>query len=230
MPFLKSLNKLQHKAATHTRGPLLVLAGAGSGKTRVLTSRIANLVVNEGVPPSEILAVTFTNKAAAEIKERLKKLIGARSDKLWTGTFHTIGLNILRAENELIGHKKGLTIYDDEEQGMLIRLVMSELGISEKRAPYKAVQFEINMARNENLTPSEYAQNAKSNLSGEVHAVFPCLRKETQGSRCRGLRQPDMRTHSTPSPTIPQPLRGTQVGLGTYLWMSTRIPTPLSTG
>lgn len=178
MPFLKSLNKLQHKAATHTQGPLLVLAGAGSGKTRVLTSRIANLVVNEGVPPSEILAVTFTNKAAAEIKERLEKLIGARADELWTGTFHTIGLNILRAENELIGHKKGLTIYDEEEQAMLIRLVMSELGISEKRAPYKAVQFEINMARNENLTPSEYAQNAKSNLSGEVHAVFRAYEKK----------------------------------------------------
>ena len=178
MPFLKSLNKLQFKAATHTQGPLLVLAGAGSGKTRVLTSRIANLVVNGGVPPSAILAVTFTNKAAAEIKERLERLIGACADELWTGTFHTIGLNILRAENELAGHKKGLTIYDEEEQALLIRLVMSELGISEKKAPYKAVQFEINMARNENLTPSEYAQKSKSILSGEVHAAFRAYEKK----------------------------------------------------
>ncbi|MBE9528677.1 MAG: UvrD-helicase domain-containing protein [Proteobacteria bacterium] len=180
MPFLKSLNKLQLKAATHTEGPLLVLAGAGSGKTRVLTSRIANLVVNAGVPPAEILAVTFTNKAAAEIKERLKRLIGARAEELWTGTFHTIGLNILRAENELAGHKKGLTIYDEEEQALLIRLVMSELGISEKKAPYKAVQFEINMARNENLTPSEYAQKSKSILSGEVYAVFRAYEKKLE--------------------------------------------------
>ncbi len=178
MPFLKTLNKLQFKAATHTHGPLLVLAGAGSGKTRVLTSRIANLVVNAGVPPSAILAVTFTNKAAAAIKERLVKLVGQSADEMWTGTFHTIGLNILRAENELAGRKKGLTIYDEEEQALLIRLVMSELGISEKRAPYKAVQFEINMARNENLTPSEYAQNSKSLLAGEVHAVFRAYEKK----------------------------------------------------
>ncbi|MFQ5329336.1 MAG: ATP-dependent helicase [Thermodesulfobacteriota bacterium] len=182
MPFLRSLNKLQFKAAIHTEGPLLVLAGAGSGKTRVLTSRIANLVVNEGVAPSEILAVTFTNKAAGEIKERLERIIGDRADDLWSGTFHTIGLNILRSENKLAGHKKGLTIYDEEEQALLIRLVMSELGISEKRAPYKAIQFEINMARNENLTPSEYAKKSNSNLSGEVRAVFRSYEKKLKES------------------------------------------------
>jgi ATP-dependent DNA helicase UvrD/PcrA len=170
--FLKSLNKLQLDAATYGAGPLLVLAGAGSGKTKVLTSRIAHLILNKKAGPQNILAVTFTNKAAREIKERLVPLIGERTDELWAGTFHTIGLRILREERKAGGDKTELTIYDEEEQALLIRLVMSEMSINERDVPYKAAQFEINMAKNGDFGPEELAYKSKHLFADVIAGIY----------------------------------------------------------
>lgn len=175
MPFLKSLNRAQLEAVKHTEGPLLVLAGAGSGKTKVLTSRIAHLVKNKKIDPSAILAVTFTNKAAQEIKERLEKLIGKKADELVTGTFHTVGLRILREEYGEADKK--LTIYDDEEQLLLVRLVMSEMGLSEKDMPSKAVVYEINLAKNDNLSPDEYAAKKGDAFSHAIAKIYTAYQK-----------------------------------------------------
>ncbi|MBI5642995.1 MAG: UvrD-helicase domain-containing protein [Deltaproteobacteria bacterium] len=172
MPFLKSLNPLQLKAATFTGGPLLILAGAGSGKTRVLTSRIAHLILKKGVPPDSILAVTFTNKAASEIRERLKKLIGEKTDEIWAGTFHTIGLKILREEARSLGLNSKLTVYDEEEQALLIKLVLSEMSLDEKSLPHKTVLYEINIAKNNNLSPDAYSRASQSNLSDIISPIY----------------------------------------------------------
>lgn len=176
MPFLKRLNPLQLKAATRIQGPLLILAGAGSGKTSVLTCRIAHLVKDNNVPAGNILAVTFTNKAAKEIKERLKKLIGETAKEMTLGTFHTVGLNMMREEAS--ASKKKLTIYDEEEQTLLIRLVMSELSLDEKETPYKSVLYEINLAKNNNLSPEEYASKADESFTRTVSAVYARYQKK----------------------------------------------------
>lgn len=178
MPFLRSLNPLQLKAATHSEGPLLVLAGAGSGKTRVLTSRIAHLVVNKKVEPSSILAVTFTNKAASEIRERLTSLIGERTKEMCAGTFHTAGLGILREESGGAGKKAELTIFDDEEQLLLVRLVMSELSLNEKDIPSKMILYEINLAKNNNMGPSEYRAASDDSLSRTAAAVYEVYQRK----------------------------------------------------
>ncbi len=178
MPFLRSLNQLQLKAATHHEGPLLVLAGAGSGKTRVLTSRIANLIVKRRVEPSSILAVTFTNKAAAEIKERVAALVGEKAGEVRVGTFHTTGLGILREEAPKDGKKSGLVIFDDEEQLLLVRLVMSELSLDEKDVPSKMILYEINLAKNNHVCPAEYIKAADDSLTRTTAAVYERYQKK----------------------------------------------------
>src|SRR3972149_3135918 len=132
MPELKDLNVMQIEAAVFKDGPLLVVAGAGSGKTKLLTSRIAHLVRKRGVPPGRITAVTFTNKAAEEMKERLKRLMGIEANSLWLGTFHSLGLRILKTEARVLGLQSNLIVYDDDDQLKLVRLVMQELSINEK--------------------------------------------------------------------------------------------------
>lgn len=181
MSYLKSLNPLQLKATTFDKGPLLILAGAGSGKTKVLTSRIAHLVIAGKVAPGQILAVTFTNKAAQEIKERLKKLIGGKTDEIWAGTFHTIGLRIIREEAGLLGLNSKLTIYDEKDQTLLINYVMSELSISEKELPYKTVLWEINLAKNDCLDPDEYAWSSRSKLRDSIVPVYRAYQKKLAG-------------------------------------------------
>ncbi|MBI5467579.1 MAG: UvrD-helicase domain-containing protein [Deltaproteobacteria bacterium] len=178
MPFLRSLNSLQLKAATHADGPLLVLAGAGSGKTRVLTSRIAHLVKNKRVAPSSILAVTFTNKAASEIRERLTALIGDKTKEMCVGTFHTAGLRILQEEATEAGKKTKLTIFDDEEQLLLVRLIMSELSLDEKDVPSKMILYEINLAKNNNMGAAEYRAASDDSLSRTAAAVYEVYQKK----------------------------------------------------
>jgi len=171
MPYLKRLNRLQFEAAVHGEGPLLILAGAGSGKTSVLTARIAHLVLKRKVEPSAILAVTFTNKAAGEIRERLSGLIGDRVKELTVGTFHTLGLKILREEAKS-GAFPVPTIYDEEEQTLLVRLVMSELSIDDKEIPFKSVVYEINLAKNDNLSPREFSSRADDNFKRTIAPIY----------------------------------------------------------
>ena len=132
MEYLKELNEAQRVATTHLQGPLMVIAGAGSGKTRVLTYRIAHLIDN-GVDPFNILALTFTNKAAKEMKERISSITGNQGDRgIWMGTFHSVFARILRVESEKIGYPNNFTIYDTQDTKSLIKTIVKELGLDDK--------------------------------------------------------------------------------------------------
>ena len=126
---LAGLNPAQREAVLHFEGPMLVLAGAGSGKTRVLTARIARLIEHHGVDPSRILAVTFTNKAAGEMRERIARLLGEEPKGMWSGTFHAIGARILRTSAHQVGRTSSFTIYDEDDTlGVIKRLMEREIG------------------------------------------------------------------------------------------------------
>ena len=154
-----SLNEAQAKAVFHERGPLLVLAGAGSGKTRVLTYRIAYLIRAGIAQPHEILAITFTNRAAGEMKRRVADLVGPVARTMWVSTFHSACARILRREAELLGHKPSFTIYDQEDQIRLVRHCLTDLGYDPKRFPPQAVHARISDAKNRLVGPDEFAQS-----------------------------------------------------------------------
>ncbi len=150
------LNPDQVKAASYVDGPLLVLAGAGSGKTRVLTYRIAYLVEQLGIDPYHILAVTFTNKAAAEMKDRIDRMLGQGDVPQWVGTFHSLSARILRREAETLGFRRDFVIYDGDDQLALIRRMMKDLEISEKRFAPEAVRSHISGAKDQLISAGEY--------------------------------------------------------------------------
>jgi len=156
MNLLEGLNPEQKKAVLHTEGPLLVLAGAGSGKTRVLTHRIAYLIEEIRVNPWNILAITFTNKAAREMKERLENLIGEKANDVWTGTFHHCCIRILRREIDRIGYNSNFVIYDSDDQLNLIKNCLEQLNINERDFQPRAVLNEIGRAKDEIIGPKEY--------------------------------------------------------------------------
>ncbi|GMR05285.1 MAG: UvrD-helicase domain-containing protein [Thermodesulfobacteriota bacterium] len=182
--FLKSLNPTQTEAVTFGDGPLLILAGAGSGKTRVLTARIAYLVLKKGVDPGSIVAVTFTNKAAGEMRERLHGLIGEQARRLWLGTFHSLGLRLLRTEARSAGLGAELTVYGDDEQLMLVKEVMKELSINEKTFAPRAVLSKINQAKNEYIDAAEYAESAGDFLSDRVVKIYALYQKRLRKMGC----------------------------------------------
>ena len=150
------LNPAQVKAASHVDGPLLVLAGAGSGKTRVLTSRIAHLVEHLGIDPYHILAVTFTNKAAAEMKDRIERMLVQGDVPQWVGTFHALSARILRREAETLGFRRDFVIYDGDDQLTLVRRLMKDLEISDKRYAPEAVRNHISGAKDRLIPAAEY--------------------------------------------------------------------------
>lgn len=153
---LTDLNPPQFEAVTHTLGPLLVLAGAGSGKTRVLTRRIAHLVRIHGVDPSRILAVTFTNKATEEMRERLRTLLGEDARPLWISTFHSAALRILRHYGNLLSYDKDFIVYDEDDSRTLIKRIIKELNIDEKKHHFKGFLKAIDRAKNDLLSPEQY--------------------------------------------------------------------------
>lgn len=160
MDLLDGLNTAQAEAVQTARGPLLILAGAGSGKTKTLTHRIAYLIAHESIWPNEILAVTFTNKAAREMRERLGVLLGQdssnRSFMPWMGTFHGICVRMLRIEGEKIGIARNFVIYDEDDRRGLIKQAMKQLSISEKEVKAQAISSAVSTAKNEMQDPSEY--------------------------------------------------------------------------
>ena len=158
---LTGLNGPQKEAVLCTEGPLLVLAGAGSGKTRVLTHRIAHLVEDLGVAPWQIMAITFTNKAAAEMRERLGGLIGPYSRGMWVSTFHSMCVRILRADCERLGFSQGFTIYDDDDSKRLVKHIYGELNLDEKRYPVAAIRNRISKAKNDLQVAEVYAEEAE---------------------------------------------------------------------
>src|SRR5271168_1662181 len=132
---LEGLTGPQRESVVHRGGPLLIVAGAGSGKTRVLTRRIAHLIASGDAAPWQILAITFTNKAADEMRRRVAELVGPRAERMWVSTFHSACLRILRANAARIGYKPGFTVYDASDSLRMIELVENELDITTKRLP-----------------------------------------------------------------------------------------------
>ena len=172
---LEGLNPQQQTAVTHFGGPMLVVAGAGSGKTRVLTRRIAYLMSERHVQPHEILAITFTNKAAGEMKERVSELVGARAKMMWVSTFHSACVRILRQEAVRLGFSTSFTIYDQSDSLRLVTLVMRDLNLDPKRYAPRGVASVISNAKNELLGPADYrnaTQNQFEEVVSEVYAIY----------------------------------------------------------
>lgn len=157
MDLVKNLNPQQKEAVLHTEGPLLVLAGAGSGKTRVLTHRIAYLVEEKGVAPWSILSITFTNKAAKEMKNRIEQLIGTRALDIWNGTFHACCVRILRREIEKLGFGSNFVIYDAADQQAVIKDCLNQLKYNDKDLPPKQVLAQISRAKDELIDPENFS-------------------------------------------------------------------------
>ena len=166
------LNDAQREAVEHVNGPILVLAGAGSGKTRVLTARIARLIDEHGVEPRHILSVTFTNKAAAEMKHRVGSLLGRQPDGLWIGTFHSICARLLRREAPLLGFQRTFTIYDEDDSEALIRRVVEDLGLPAKLYAARGVRHEISHAKNAMLTPAAYADQSYDLYHSNIGRIY----------------------------------------------------------
>ncbi|HVX31575.1 MAG TPA: UvrD-helicase domain-containing protein [Solirubrobacterales bacterium] len=174
---LAGLNPPQREAVEHGDGPLLVLAGAGSGKTRVLTHRIAYLLATGRARPGEILAITFTNKAAAEMRERVADLIGRSVRAMWVTTFHSACARMLRVDAERLGYAKGFTIYDQGDSLRMIKRSLTELGVDPKRYPPRAVQSKISGAKNQLIDPSGYGEATVGGFEEVVAEVFPLYEK-----------------------------------------------------
>lgn len=177
---LDGLNPAQKEACLCTEGPLLVLAGAGSGKTRVLTHRIAHLVEDLDVAPWQIMAITFTNKAAAEMRERLGSLIGPHARGMWVSTFHSMCVRILRSDCELLGFQQGFTILDDDDQKRMVKQIMSELNIDERRYPERALRNRISALKNDLVTAEAYQDKADDPMAKTVARVYLRLQERAK--------------------------------------------------
>src|SRR5687767_14613909 len=154
------LNPIQHEAVTHGEGPLLIVAGAGSGKTRVLTSRIAHLILDRGISPFEILAITFTNKAADEMKHRVAALVGPVAQRMWVSTFHSACVRILRRDADVLGFPKQFTIYDQADAVRLTGYVIRDLNLDPKRFPPRSIHATISAAKNDDVGVDAFAERA----------------------------------------------------------------------
>src|SRR6187397_801257 len=159
-PLLEGLNPVQAEAVTHVDGPLLIVAGAGSGKTRVLTHRIAHLIREHGISPFEILAITFTNKAADEMKTRVGALVGPVAEKMWVSTFHSACVRILRRDAGKLGYPSSFTIYDQADAVRLTSYVIRDLGLDPKKFPPRSVHASISMAKNDNIAAMAFRERA----------------------------------------------------------------------
>ncbi len=169
---LSGLNPEQQKAVKKVDGPLLLMAGAGSGKTRVLTHRIAYLMVEKGVNPYNILAITFTNKAAREMRNRIQKMMGGAADQIWISTFHSMCVRILRRDIDRLGYNRNFTILDSTDQQSVIKSILKDKNMDPKKFDPRAILGTISSAKNELITPEEYAKTAADYFSQKVSDVY----------------------------------------------------------
>ncbi|MEF9841755.1 MAG: UvrD-helicase domain-containing protein [Raoultibacter sp.] len=179
---IDSLNAPQREAVLCTDGPLLVLAGAGSGKTRVLTYRIAHLIDDLGVAPWEILAITFTNKAAAEMRERLGALVGPGSRGMWVSTFHSMCVRMLRSDAERLGFTKNFTIYDDDDSKRLVKEIMAEFDLDPKRWPIQTLRGRISTAKNELIVPGNFEEQANDPVGKVAARIYTRLQERLKAA------------------------------------------------
>ncbi len=178
--YLEQLNQEQREAVDHFEGPLLVLAGAGSGKTRVLTTRIAHLIHERGVPPDRILAVTFTNKAAGELRDRISSLLGEAPRGMWTGTFHALGARMLRRHAPLLGWSNTFAIFDAEQSLRLIKRTAEDVGLDTRRWSPKAIRAHLSGAKNQLVGPQQFVEENAQGFdvfAGNVAKVYPAYQK-----------------------------------------------------
>jgi DNA helicase-2/ATP-dependent DNA helicase PcrA len=175
--YLQDLNPAQREAVLHTEGPVLVIAGAGSGKTRVLTRRIAHLLGAVGVKPPEILAITFTNKAAGEMRERVEQLVGPPARAAWVMTFHSACGRILRREAQRLGYRSNFTIYDQADQIRLVKRCLEELERDPKRFTPRGIHSQISNAKNTLVSPEAYAERVASFYDQTVAEVYDLYQK-----------------------------------------------------
>ncbi len=170
MSIYDTLNKEQKEAVLRTEGPLLLLAGAGAGKTRCLTHRIAYLIDEMGVKPWNILAITFTNKAAGEMRERVDGLVGFGADQVWVSTFHSLCVRILRRHIDRLGFDNGFTIYDTDDQKSVMKAVCKRMSIDTKMYKEKALLGAISSAKDELIGVREYELDAATDYGKAVYA------------------------------------------------------------
>jgi DNA helicase-2/ATP-dependent DNA helicase PcrA len=180
--YLADLNPAQREAVVTTEGPLLVIAGAGSGKTRVLTYRVAHLLAAVGAKPNEILAITFTNKAAGEMRERIERAVGPRARAIWILTFHAACGRILRREAERLGYRSNFTIYDQADQVRLVKDCLQELERDPKRFVPRGIHAQISNAKNQLIGPDEYASRVASFYDQTVADVYQLYQRRLFGS------------------------------------------------
>jgi DNA helicase-2/ATP-dependent DNA helicase PcrA len=180
--FFSDLNPVQLDAVTFTEGPLLVVAGAGSGKTRVLTYRIAHLIENLGVHPSSILAITFTNKAADEMRERVFQLVGKRAENIWIMTFHAACARILRQEIAHLGYSKNFVVYDEKDSLKLIADCLKELNYDSANFKPSIIRNRISLAKNDMIEPNEFASISESKFDEVVASVYRLYQKKLKES------------------------------------------------
>src|SRR5881398_30976 len=169
---LSNLNPPQRDAVTHSSGPLLVLAGAGSGKTRVITYRIGWLIGEQGVHPTNILAVTFTNKAANEMLSRVERLVPNIGVRPWIGTFHSTSLRMLRRYADRLGYTKSFAVYDTSDQLTLVRRCMRELQMNDEAFPPRSILNRISASKNELIGPAEYEKGNLDFFGSRVSEVY----------------------------------------------------------
>src|SRR5215813_7741577 len=180
--YLADLNPPQREAVLATEGPLLVVAGAGSGKTRVLTHRVAHLIHFCGVKPNEILAITFTNKAAGEMRERLARMLGGMARAIWILTFHAACGRILRREAERLGYRSTFTIYDQADQVRVVKACLEELGRDPKRFTPRGIHAQISNAKNRLIGPDAYMSRVSSFYDQTVAEVYELYQRRLFGS------------------------------------------------
>src|SRR5919204_3958003 len=180
--YLADLNPAQREAVLATDGPLLVIAGAGSGKTRVLTYRVAHLINAVGVKPNEILAITFTNKAAGEMRERLEHLLGRSGRGLWILTFHAACGRILRREAPRLGYRTNFTIYDQADQIRLVKQCLEELERDPKRFVPRGIHAQISRAKNQLIGPDEYRARVSSFYDQTVAEAYELYQRRLHAS------------------------------------------------
>jgi DNA helicase II / ATP-dependent DNA helicase PcrA len=179
---LEGLNEPQRQAVLHAEGPLLILAGAGSGKTRVLTHRIAHLVRTGQARPGEILAITFTNKAAQEMRERVEALVGGRSRAMWVMTFHSACARMLRADAERLGYTRGFTIYDEQDSLRLVKNCVEELDVDPKRFAPRGIRRQISDAKNQLLDAEAYKLKVESFFEQTAADVYGLYEQRLHGA------------------------------------------------
>ena len=195
---LAELNDAQREAVTHGEGPLLVLAGAGSGKTRVLTHRIAYLLATGRARPGEILAITFTNKAATEMRERVASLVGGISRAMWVMTFHSACARLLRIEAERLGYTSRFTIYDEADSLRMLKRCLEELEVDTKRYPPRAVRARISDAKNQLIDAETYQETVGGPFEDMVGQAYRLYERRMLDANAMDFDDLLMRTVNVP--------------------------------